>query len=262
MKPRILSLFLAMLALGADEAVIIPAITSATTSTVSGTMRNIYQTNHELWVTYANSGGTCAPPAAAAYVQVEASYDGTTYFGVTPAPLNLTTISGGYQARVAATGGPYRIIRVNLYSAPSANCAVTAWYTGTKTPTNYPQLLPSAIGQYRQVSNIGLGASSDLLIAPQSIDAAKRFAVYGMVISNTDTSAALKVTLTERAAGCSGALLQTYGVYTLPAAGPPMVLASGGVPWFLGSAAGSSLCGTFAGTAPNWSISATYRLEN
>lgn len=103
------------------------ALAGVTGPTRSGTLRNIGQSGHILWVQL--SGLTC-PAEAAVDIYLEASFDASTW---APAGARITQVSAdtsGARVASAVAQGAFPHIRVAV-DAIQSGCAATIYYSGT-----------------------------------------------------------------------------------------------------------------------------------
>lgn len=254
MKTALLA-FLLSLPLGA-QSVIVKLFTARTTTGLSSFILNQGQTTHTLYAQYLNSGGTCTPSNSAGFLQIEASYDNSAYFGITAAPIGLSQIAGGYSGSISVSAGPFPYLRANLYVTPDANCAVTAYYSGGIYSVSQPQMLQAVTGQWRQA--LGTGATADRVIAGSA--SGLRAVLYALTIGNLNTTDTMSVTITENSSVCTAGLIQSYASYSI-AGGQNLVIPGGPVPFATASRTASIICAHFSGSSLNYSISSIARVE-
>ena len=234
---RSLARKLALLALLAplchSQSVVKKIFSGATSFGTSAAILNQGQTTHSINVQYI--GAACSTTIG--YVQLEASYDGTVYFGITAAPLVLTPIisgASGMFGNVSVSAGPYPYVRGNLYNAPPAGCAVTVWYSGSSSSVAQPQMLQSVTGQWKNL--YVSGSTATVQIAGDGTT--KRSVLYSLTFSNLNTSNAMQVVVFARV--------------TFPGSQ---------VPWVRNTNPATAICGTFTGTGLSYSSSSVYRME-
>lgn len=255
-------LLLLFASLANAQSVILKVLTSATAPIATSPIQNQGQTTHTLYVQYVNSGGTCFNTGGT--IQVEASYDGTKYFGITSAPLRMSADSGTATGYVTVSSGPYPYLRVNQYDTLGTNCRVNAWYSGAAFSVDQPQMAQSITSQWRNSASFATPSSpATVLVAPASIDTSKRAVAYLLTISNKSADALL-VTLQEEtsAGGCDNVtVVNTFFQFNVPTL-QTIVLPGSDIPWFTPSAVGNLICARLvSGGSINYAISTVYRLE-
>jgi hypothetical protein len=239
-----------------SQSVVKKIFSGATSFGTSAAIPNQGQTTHSINVQYI--GAACSTTIG--YVQLEASYDGTVYFGITAAPLVLTPIlsgASGMIGNVSISGGPYPYVRGNLYNTPPAGCAVTVWYSGSTSSVAQPQMLQSITGQWK--NRYVTGSTATVQIAGDG--STRRSTLYSLTFSNLNTTDPMQVVVFEsNAAATCGTVTVTYGTYAIPA-GATVTFPGSQVPWVKNTNPATAICGTFTGTALSYSSSAVYRME-
>jgi len=246
---RVLCLLLISLVVCWADNVSVKVFTSKTpTNGVSGAIRNIGQSQHLLWLQLADSGGSCSTTNAT--VWLEASYDGTTYFSLTP---RLIQLDGSKIGQAMATG-IYPALRVNSLSN-YVNCALTVWYSGSTDPVAFPQI-PRLVQSGYVTSAASATSTTGVPVASNS-QAAGRVVVYGFWAHNA--GAAVSGELFFAPDNTCASILATVAVMNLGASSAPAIWHTSLVPYGYG-AGGASLCWRLGG-AGNATVYTVYRLE-
>jgi hypothetical protein len=252
---KLLSLFL-LAACAFGQSVVVKALNGVSSGT-SSSILNQGQTAHNLYAQYTGAGCTSAVGA----IQIEASYDGVVYFGITAAPIGLALSGSVYQGTVAVSAGPYPFLRVNQYAA-TANCTVVAWYSGGRYAISQPQMMQASESQWRYANLAGSATDDFLINGPGTVS--KRITVYALAVSNLSAANSVNVilsgdTLAIACASTSG-IQETFFNMTL-APQQTVVVPASSTPIATVTDKTYYVCAHITGTSPNYSISAVYRME-
>jgi len=247
----------------AQANVVQKVITDATATTQTDPVTNQGQTQHLLYATYVDNGGTCVAQNKLAYIRLQAAFATTSgspdkFFDITSNPAKQVpiqnTVSDYYV--VSTASGLYPFVRV-LLSNVSPNCKVNAWYSGSSVAYTFPQTLPSTTAGY-SYHTLTDTSVTHYFFPFQDFG----WAIYGMVLSNNSASNPLTVALNEYGdLGCTSTFVRTWTTIVIPAS-TTVVLPSSMVPYAASTVDGTNLCAIVTGTTPSYSFSATYRYES
>lgn len=217
------------------------------TAGVSGTIRNIGQSQHLIWLQFTDSGGSCG--ATSAQVWLEASYDGSLYFPLTMRELQLDES----KVALAVANGTFPSLRLN--SAQNwSNCALTVYYSGSIQTAAYPQT-PRAIATGYLLGSTSASSTTATLV--KSGQSSGRIVVYGIWAHNA--GAAQSATLFYGSDATCTVNSGTIAPMNLPLGAAPVLFPASVVPYAAGPA-GASLCWSLGG-AGNATVYAIYRME-
>jgi hypothetical protein len=113
---------------GALQTVSVQALSGVTAAGPSAVLRNVGQSQHSVVYCVAGSSGT----VSTAQIQLEGSFDATTWFPISDVSYPNTTGTGCW---LLEAGGYWPNVRVNLLAwSATGNLSLSAWYTGTAGP--------------------------------------------------------------------------------------------------------------------------------
>lgn len=251
---KLILAFLLSIPLMTAQSVVVKALNGVSSGT-SSPLLNQGQTAHNVYAQY--SGVGCS--TSVGKIQLEASFDGTVYFGITSAPIGLTLNGSIYQGTVAVSAGPYPFLRVNQYSA-TANCTVTAWYSGASFTVSQPQMAQSSQGEWRY--NVLSGSGTDDFFVPAT--GSRRSVLYAMAASNLsatdDLNIIVSADVTTYACADVMGIRETFQDITL-APGQTVIIPATLTPIGTPTNRDYYICAHLSGVSPNYSMSAVYRWE-
>lgn len=245
-----LCLVVLLAAAGAAAETVTVRVFNAKTPTngVSTPVRNIGQSQHLIWLQFADSGGSCG--AGSAQVWLEASYDGTTYFPLTGRLLQL---DGAKSAQAVATG-TYPRLRVNSANS-QVNCSLTVWYSGSTDPAAFPQSLRHVQSGYIFASGAANSTTANPVVVNPNAEG--RVVVYGFWTHNAGATQTGELFFSPD--GTCTVISATVATLNMASGAAPAIWPAASVPYGYG-AAGASLCFRLGG-AGNATVYTVYRVE-
>lgn len=161
---------------------------SSTTPNTSTYVPNIGQVGHQVVMLVHNNGANvCDPVTTFSAVEIDGSFDGTSWFPISP--TNNVNNSAGL-AQVAAQG-LFPFISLLVTNGDIVNCAIDAWYSGTVSAvTSNPTLTGNGYGY--PVAGVPVGINNNALIQEKGVrlagfsqPATGSQAIINIVSSNT-----------------------------------------------------------------------------
>ncbi len=203
-------------------------LNGVTTLGASVPVRNIGQQYSLLAVKASEIATTsCATFGWSGVIQLEASYDNTTYFAI---GSPITFISNGQTITTSAPGA-FSYIRVDYLNGTVSTCKLTAYYSGTVTGTPIGSSPYSAFSEQFIYQPFVQNVMAPTVIASCTIG---RVVVYALTLSNVVNSAntvtfAINNTTAPRIATTfsTDVQLAPYATYTLPNGPRPYMKDSG-----------------------------------
>lgn len=233
----------------------------ANTASTAGPLRNQGQTQHLLYYKISGNGCNVVPatyPFAPIYLQ--ASFDGSNYFNITPIP-RLTAHGTTYYDGTVNSNGLYPFLQVYIPYGLGVNCVTNIWYSGTTAPYSVPQQVLAPSSQYQTLYDGRVSAVTKLDLLNLTNYQSSKSVIYGGQISNQSASNPVTITLfTVGNNDCATGTVSSYWhTWTIPA-NETVVMPTSVVPYYIGPTAGN-LCETSTGTSPSYTVSLIYRYE-
>jgi len=124
-----------------------------TSARASNPVRNMGAVSHLLMVQLASQPGrTCS--GGAVNIGLEASYNQAIWTPIGAQLSGITADANGNLVGIATAQGAYPYVRVNVRSFYTANCQLTAWYTGSQGPQSIVALENQPTATYSQYPTV------------------------------------------------------------------------------------------------------------